>query len=412
MFSRITLVAIGLAAAMVVSVTSTPAGANNGMASYCVGTANCGMGGAGIAEANDATNVAINPALSGKLGNEVSLNLGWFHPERTLGPGSGAMSNTAAGSQTSQLSDYPDGSIGVNARLSPEFAVALAAWAAGGGETKYDKSRIAPGMLSPNSNAFDNQVRIRQMNMAAGVAWSPAQWQSYGMSLILGYQDFKTNMAVACCPGNSTTDGNGERDRAYGWGVRVGGLWDLAESLSIGLTGATPVRYQRFDKYKDLFKGGVDQPGSIGAGMSLRVTPSFNIVVDSKMLFWSKVDAIGTVPSQGGFGWKDQPVFMLGGQYQASEDWTLRAGWNYGPSPIENTFVFANGLFPAITEHHFTAGLGYKLTEKWELSGSGYYSPENSIVDSGNGDSYSQFGRGTSISLKQYGGQLGLRWKF
>lgn len=63
-------------------------------------------------------------------------------------------------------------------------------------------------------------------------------------------------------------------------------------------------------------------------------------------------------------------------------------------------------------EHHFTAGATYAISDRWEVSGSAYFAPKVTQTDPGTGDMFSQFGGGTVITMKQYGGQVGLRWKF
>ncbi|MCW8862983.1 MAG: hypothetical protein OQK07_11240, partial [Rhodospirillales bacterium] len=99
-------------------------------------------------------------------------------------------------------------------------------------------------------------------------------------------------------------------------------------------------------------------------------------------------------------------------QHRLDDQWTVRAGWNYGESPIDSEVVFANALFPAIVEHHLTAGASYKISDAWELGLSAYFAPEKSLTDSGNGDTYSQNGAQTKISHYQYGAQASLKWNF
>jgi long-subunit fatty acid transport protein len=53
--------------------------------------------------------------------------------------------------------------------------------------------------------------------------------------------------------------------------------------------------------------------------------------------------------------WKDQIVFAFGVAVQPADWLTIRAGYNYGKSPIPDDTL--QPTLPAITEHHFTAGL-------------------------------------------------------
>ena len=64
-------------------------------------------------------------------------------------------------------------------------------------------------------------------------------------------------------------------------------------------------------------------------------------------------------------------VFKLGAEYQYSEAIILRAGWNFGQSPInEDREIIFNLLAPATTEHHITMGITYMLAPDMELNGS------------------------------------------
>jgi len=89
------------------------------------------------------------------------------------------------------------------------------------------------------------------------------------------------------------------------------------------------------------------------------------------------------------FQWKDQWVIALGGEFKPTQKLALRAGYNYGKSPIrggaKNTgnannipnfdtpfsdfYVAVFNLigFPAITEHHITLGLGYEFTKNFSI---------------------------------------------
>jgi long-chain fatty acid transport protein len=385
---------------------SLPASAHNGMLPYCHGAIDCGMGGAGVAQAHDATSTALNPALAGQMNGEAVLNAGWFHTDRTMNA-QGGMADGTVGTQNSQLTDYPDGSVAANFRLNPQWALGTVFYSGGGGETKYAKRRTSVAGTGAAGD-FDNSVRIRKANWATSLAWTPSAEQSYGASVILGWQDMRSNMLTT---GMAPTAGKHEVDDAFGWGMRFGGAWNLGE-LGVGAFYQTPIWFQRFDKYKDLFVGPIDEPAQFGLGLAWHIAPDVDLLGDFKTIMWDDVRAIGTQPPEGGFGWTMQPVLALGAQWRLNPTWTVRAGWNYGPSPIADDKTFANAMFPAINEHHLTTGATFNVNQSWSVSGSAYWSPENSQKDPGTGDNFSQNGKGTTITHEQYGGLLGLRWKF
>ncbi|PIV82839.1 MAG: hypothetical protein COW52_11495, partial [Nitrospirae bacterium CG17_big_fil_post_rev_8_21_14_2_50_50_9] len=70
------------------------------------------------------------------------------------------------------------------------------------------------------------------------------------------------------------------------------------------------------------------------------------------------------------FGWDNQVVVALGARYAVNKDLTLRIGYNWAESPIDEKDVFNNVVFPAIVEQHLGLGLTYNLGDHWALSGS------------------------------------------
>jgi long-chain fatty acid transport protein len=72
-----------------------------------------------------------------------------------------------------------------------------------------------------------------------------------------------------------------------------------------------------------------------------------------------------------GFGWTDQTVYKLGFIYDYSDDLTLRAGYNYGKSPVRNDQLVFSALAPGIVEKHYSIGFTkkFKGETNWELSG-------------------------------------------
>ena len=65
-----------------------------------------------------------------------------------------------------------------------------------------------------------------------------------------------------------------------------------------------------------------------------------------------------------GFGWKDQTVYKLGVRYKPNDKWTLRAGYNYGKSPVQDSQLLFNLLAPGVVEKHATLGFTYNLGEQ------------------------------------------------
>ncbi len=379
------------------------------------------MGGAGVALPSDATNAATNPALMARLGTELMISPAWFHPVRTMdvrGPGipafGGAPVANITGKQTSLMENYVEGSAGYNRVLTPEWSVGISIYGSGGMQTKYRNSRINPAFQTPKPGlpvGYDTQVRYRLAHFAPTLSYKPNNWSAYGVSAIVGYADFKTNMATL--PAFRRAEGDLDLDYAVGGGVRIGGLWDIGKMFTFGASATSPVWFSMFHEFKDLFIGPINTPANATVGVVWHATPSTEVAFDVKHVVWKSVNAIRQAPREGGFGWDNQTIFLVGVQQRLTDNFTVRAGYNYGKSPIADDKVFANALFPAITDHHVTAGATYKFSQRFELTGSAFYAFKAEQTDPGNpAEQFSAFGAGTKVDMYQYGLQAGFKFKF
>jgi long-chain fatty acid transport protein len=167
----------------------------------------------------------------------------------------------------------------------------------------------------------------------------------------------------------------------------------------------------KFDKYKGLFaeQGDFDIPENYGIGLAIKPVDNFTVAADVIKIKYSDVASVGnagpgivggtgitqaeifqfsrfvglgvTSPyelgnDQGmGFGWKDMTVYKLGLIYDVNKDLTLRAGYNYGHTPIRNDQLVFSSLAPATVERHYSLGFTYQMKGEldWELSGTYMY---------------------------------------
>jgi|TARA_Y100000294_G_scaffold160287_3_gene163754 long-chain fatty acid transport protein len=170
---------------------------------------------------------------------------------------------------------------------------------------------------------------------------------------------------------------------------------------------------ERFLKYKNIFNSTVDRPPVVSVGMDIKPTDATTISLGVKHINNENIKTLGSGPqADGGFGWKNLTVFALGVQHQLNNALTLRAGYNYNNSPIDEEHVFANVLLPAIVEHHFTAGATLKFSNTMEFGWSAFVTPVTSVTDSGGGDSFSANNPGVKLTSQQYGTQLSFKYSF
>ncbi|HES76795.1 MAG TPA: hypothetical protein ENO09_07310, partial [bacterium] len=125
-------------------------------------------------------------------------------------------------------------------------------------------------------------------------------------------------------------------------------------------------------------------PATFGIGMAWNVTPELMVAADIKQLMWSQtlsdfsmttdIPGMGAQTASEKQDWSDQTVFSIGAQYKIDPAVALRVGYNYGKNPVPDSTI--NYLFPAITEQHFTLGVGWQIDKANSLALAFTYAPE------------------------------------
>lgn len=372
---KVLVCAVALAATAPATVFAT-----NGFFMIGWGAKASGMGGVGVAYPQDGMAAAYNPAGMTEVGEaRFDATLELFRPPR-----SARMEDNAFFTMDERSKDdlYPIPAVGaVLSDPATPFAMGMAVIGAGAG-TRYPQSRnhvFDPGITT---TAYKEAgVFLMQMQMLPSVAYRVDDNNSLGLSLVIAMQTFRA-FGLEAFKDLGYTDNidhltNRGNDWSFGGGYRVGWLGKFFDKqLNLGFNYAPKVDMQRFDRYSGLFArhGQFDIPESYTAGFAVKVTPKATFAFDFERINYSKIPAIGNPgPTtqtdffpQGfgilgaengmGFGWTDQKVYKLGMDYKYSKDLTLRAGYNYGKTPIRNTELLFNIMAPATVEKHVTLG--------------------------------------------------------
>lgn len=388
-----------LALALIALAAPTSVFATNGMFMIGYGAKATGMGGAGVAYPQDGMAAAYNPALMTEVGEaRLDATLELFHPPRAVTHDSQLFPTD----ERSKNDLFPIPAIGaVLSNPGTPFAMGMAVVGAGLGtwykqeEGTFFRPQNLPGYKEVG-------VFLMQMQMLPSLAYKIDDNNSFGASLVIAMQTFRAFGLESFTSLNYTTNGdaltNRGNDWSFGGGYRVGWLGSYFDKkFNIGINYSPKVHMQRFNRYSGLFarRGEFDIPENYTIGFAIKATPKFNIAFDREYISWSKIPSIGnpgplasdpvtfyplcpqgsdTTPCKTGgekglgFGWHDQVVYKLGFDYKYSKDLILRAGVNYGKTPIQKDQVLFNMLAPATVEKHITFGATYTLQNKDELS--------------------------------------------
>lgn len=404
-------------AALVTALTMiTSAHATNGYFLPGFGMKSMGMGGVGIAAPQDSISGASNPANLTQVGMRGDIGMSVFDPVRSARIGNASKSGDSTffgfdGASESDQEWFLIPEMGYSMSLSENLFAGIAFVGNGGMNTTYEDNFF-------DSNDMQNLgklgVDMMQLLMPVSVAYKPNANHAVGLSLVgavtrfraYGLENFK---AISSDPAHVTNNGF---DYSYGGGLRLGWLGNfMDDKLGIGLTWSSKMYMTKLDKYRGLFaeQGDFDIPENYGIGLSLKPYEFLTVAADVLRIRYSDVASVGnrgpgavTGPGfqgvqsgfpcgvlgnaalclgedQGlGFGWKDMTIYKVGADMVLNDSWTVRAGFNYGKTPIPNDQLTFNTLAPAVVERHYSVGFTWKSkTSPIEVTGAYMYVANN-----------------------------------
>lgn len=363
--------------------------ATNGMFMIGYGAKSVGAGGTAIAFPQDSLAGAVNPATISEMGIRADVSAELFLPH--------ASARLGNMTQDSRADTFIIPNMGGAMKFNRKLAFGFTAVGAGGGGSRYNQNLYNNSSGDSSQNATTLGVSLMVMQMNPTVAFKLTRHQSVGASVVIGAQQFRAfglkyfnRFASGATPASDapylTNNGNAY---AQGFGLRLGWLGTFFdEQLTLGASGTTKVFMSRFGKYADLFaqNGRLETPANIGAGLAFKMSKDLTVALDVQKVFYSGVNAIANLPpptSGGpadihdmgldagyGFGWDNQIIYKLGAAYTLNDQWTVRAGWNYGKSPIpsDNGAILVNIVAPATTQNHATIGATYSPSPNTEFS--------------------------------------------
>jgi len=417
-----------IAAALLAAGTS--ALATNGYFSHGYGIKAMGMGGASTALAQDSLGGATNPAAMVWAGSRYDIGLVAFMPKRDS-ERSGAGFPTLNGKVDSDNTLFWVPEFGYNRMLGSDMSLGVSVYGNGGLNTTYPQGNFNCGAGPANILCGSGSIGVdlSQLIIAPTLAYKLNAQHAVGVSLLLGYQQFKAHGLQAFdnppgfppftgSPGNVTNRGY---EKSTGVGLRLGYQGRLSEVLTIGAAYAPKMKMGKLDKYKGLFAGdgGFDIPSHYNIGLAFMPTPAWTLALDVGRINYSDVASVSNpMASQAplgaangpGFGWKDIDVFKLGVAWAMSPTLTLRAGYNKGDNPITPADVTFNILAPGVMKEHYTAGFTWALDKASEVSGMVMVAPRQDVTGSSLFNAVLGPGAGGSEKIGMKQSSIGIAW--
>lgn len=354
--------AIGLAA------LAPHASATNGDHMLGLSAIQNGMAGAVVAAPQDATTVLVNPAGMAELSMQevrFDLGLGFLNPPRRVnGMGS-----------DSDLYMMPAGAVAF--RVDERLTLGMGLGGLSGMGVDFADTAAAPGNQAV--------VTTKQFfKVSPGLAYRVSDRLAVGATINLNYQSLALSNPMYTLPQN----------QVFGWGVSAGLIFKLSEAVQLGAAWSSKQKMGDFEwnTAAGKFTMAMDGPQTLALGVAWKPSPGLLVEADVKRIWFSDVlDSVaigrpagyaGPIPPSIRFGWSDQTVLALAVQKDLGERTQVRAGFNYGKSPIKADDVNNNIGSLAVVEKHAAVGLSRRFSDRVTGSVSYVHAFRNSVTSS------------------------------
>jgi long-chain fatty acid transport protein len=214
-----------------------------------------------------------------------------------------------------------------------------------------------------------------------GFAYKVSDQLSVGAALQIGYQ----SLAMYNGMGGSVL--TLPQTQVYGVGMNAGLIYKVSDAVQLGAswTSKTSMDEFKWNTNNGEYRMTMDMPQTFALGVAFKPMPGLLVEADVKRIGFSDVmDNVAFQTPAGAssmpFGWSDQTVYAIGVQKEIDPKTTVRAGFNYGKSPIGAEDVNANIGSLAITEKHFSLGATRKFSDKVSASLSYAHAFKNEIT--------------------------------
>lgn len=377
---------------------ASPALATNGMRMIGFGPVQNSMGGVSVGAPLDAATVITNPAGISFTGGRIDFGASYFDATvKYTAEGAAPMFATGVEQESGRRAS-PIPAFGLVFPGPGNVTFGIGAYGVSGIGVDYPQDLYGGKTFTSYS----------EMRFAPGLSYKVLPNLSIGAVANVMYSTMEYTVAGGM--------GMAPRDMAiaYGAGVTVGLTYKPMEDLTVGLAYESKSFFQDYEfniPQHDVIVGfdpgtgapiiatvgpGVetldfDQPSQLTLGFGYRPIEGLLLAADFAWIRWSETNGenqpeITSDPNATGarafnLDWEDQWVVKVGAEYAALPWLKLRAGWNYGKQPLNEDRAFENIAFPAIAEHHVTAGVGLDFG-KASINVGGMYAPEVKVTGS------------------------------
>ncbi|MBW2558788.1 MAG: outer membrane protein transport protein [Deltaproteobacteria bacterium] len=377
--------------------------ATNGMQVIGLGPVMRSMGGAGSALPIDTASIMVNPAGMSELGGRIDFGVVLFVPDSEYTATHTAGFGGTTVKESSDTGAAPMPCFGLVIPINDQLHFGVGAYGVAGMGVDYANS------------LYGNVVytSFEMMRFAPALSYRINNMVSIGAALNLDYATMGYNAGRTAI---NTIEAH-NKDSQLGYGFQVGILLKPSDQLSLALSYISKQSFPDFEFNTTVGKDKLDfdQPQNVILGLGYKVTPKLRIAADVKWINWDSTMDKGPQYTQNSSSsgawncnWEDQWVYAIGAEYDATDILKLRVGYNYGANPLPNNRAFEAIAFPAIQEHHYTAGVGVAIAKNVDVNLGLVYAPKVTMSGANTAQGVASY----ETSLSEYSFDIGLAYTF
>ncbi|MGD9487909.1 MAG: OmpP1/FadL family transporter [Calditrichaceae bacterium] len=311
--------------------------------------------GAIIAAPADIPSMIYNPAAIGELKfNKIGfdLSLGILNPPREI--------TSVKGTTESSANTYLGMGNGFSARKSDKIVFGIAAGGVSGMGVDFPYSTFPDNPETPFAENSSIVTKKGLLKITPTVAINVNEKLTIGASLQIGQQSLALKTAGFTLP----------QTEEYGFGGALGAIYHITPKLQAGISYTSEMNISEYSYNgtspsagEGEYKFDMDSPQNVSFGLAF--IPNERLLVEADVRWYNfsgvldkldlKTPSGGVIPIT--FGWDDQMVYALGMDFAVKPGLVLKAGYNYGESPIGEEDVDSNLGSIAVVEHHFSIGV-------------------------------------------------------
>lgn len=345
----------------------------NESSAAAAGTAYAGRG----SNAEDASIMAANPAGIALLEErQVTVGGGVVVPKGDF-KGEGSFAGASTNDEFLNTAVIPFGYFSMP--IDDQLSFGLGMYAPFGSSTDYNDDWAGRYLA--------NETDVSVINLQPTVAYKFSDQLSFGIGLFATYAEGELSRFINPASPATAVVVEGD-DWAYGW--NIGAIWQPLETTSLGVSYRSKIDLK--------LKGDATlQPAGVSEKAKLNITlpetlefsatheldDRWTVMAGATWTRWSRFDKLVIESDQGGGpisgldpsdstvityvpeNWKNTWSLAVGGSYKYSDQLTLKAGYAFDQTPVQDEFRTAR--IPDGDRNWLTVGAKYELGNDWTV---------------------------------------------